>query len=175
MGKVIKAKSKAKSKISRVVEKCGRAAAKSASVLALIMIASGCSSTGEQPARSQTMNNDFRDCIVVVASHASISNRTVTADGRKEAPSIELFTQTQANEGSETVSPTATPTNKTDLRPDVDVNTTGGRTAGVLETAIAAGMNALGGTKQSCASGNCNDGSCSDGSCSTCSDGSCSE
>ena len=85
-------------------------------------------------------------------------------------PSVEWFTQTQANAGSETISPTASPTNTTDIKPQTDVNTTGGRTAGVIETALQAGASALmskssgTGSAATAPSGAvCTDGSCTPG------------
>ncbi len=89
------------------------------------LVMAGCStSDSAQPAKSATMSNTFDDCIIVVATQASISNRIVRADGTKDAPSLELFTVTQALEsrGTETYSQTATQTPTTDVKPDLDVH-----------------------------------------------------
>lgn len=84
----------------------------------------GCASTGEQPARSQTQRNDFRNCIVVVAPkvNATLDTMKVKAEGDTAGmPTIDLFTQAQANEGSETIAPKATPTNTTDVDTALDI------------------------------------------------------
>lgn len=127
-------------KTDKKVKKADRkTGAKCAWILAaaLAAITFGCAQTGSQPARSQTMNNDFSRCIVIIASSATVSNDCVTAEGG--AQPNEIFTQTQKNEGSETNQPTAKPTLTVDTKPDVDFNTTGGKTAGVLEKAVDAG------------------------------------
>lgn len=110
---------------------CDGGACSSACVLiaatALMAAAVGCATTGEQPARSQTMTNEFRDCVIVMAAKATVTNCVVAAEG-EAMPTLELFTQTQANEGSETISPTASPTNTvdTDASLDIPVTKTGG-------------------------------------------------
>lgn len=175
MGKTTKGAAKTAAKVAKgkekVRRKCGRAAKCAALLLASGLAAPfcGCSTTGEQPARSQTQNNSFDGCIFVIAARASSTNGAVSAEG-DALPSVEWFTQTQANEGSETISPTASPTNTTDVRPDVDVNTTGGRTAGILETAIQAGASALmskssgaGSAAPAPSGAACTDGSCTPG------------
>ena len=182
--KVSKIKRKVAAKVAKGKEKvqvkCGKAA-KAVAVLAVLLAFCGCSTTGEQPARSQTQNNEIHDCTFIVAGKAIVNpkgstNELVKAEG-EVLPSVEWFTQTQANEGSETISPTASPTNTTDIKPDVDVNTTGGRTAGVLETAITAGASALMNATSSSGSASAASGTCTDGSCTpngACTDGSCS-
>ena len=118
MGKTIKGKDKAERKLAaariKIAKKTKRSAA-AVACIALALFVAGCVAPGDQqqPSRSQTQNNDFRDCMV--------SNRIVRADGSKDVPSLELFTQTLANDGSETVSPTATATPTMDVRPDIDV------------------------------------------------------
>ena len=74
-------------------------------------------------AKANTMNNTFDDCIIVVATHASVSNRIVTAEGTKDIPAVELFTQTQSleNSGTDTTTQTTTQTPTTDVKPDIDV------------------------------------------------------
>lgn len=170
MGKTTKGAAKTAAKVAKgkekVERKCGRAA-KCAALLLTSGLAAlcGCSTTGEQPTRSQTQNNSFDGCIFVIAARASSTNGAVSAEG-DALPSVEWFTQTQANEGSETVSPTASPTNTTDVRPQTDVNTTGGRTAGILETAIQAGASALMSKSSGAGSAaNVTGGVCTDGSC----------
>lgn len=187
--KVDKIKEKVAAKVAKgkekVEAKCGKAAKAVAALAApaALLAFCGCSTTGEQPARSQTQNNEIHDCTFIVAGKATVNpkgttNEVVVADG-EVLPSVEWFTQTQANEGSETNAQTATPTNTTDVKPQTDVNTTGGRTAGVLETAVSAAASCLtaktaapAATTNGTAGGACTDGSCSpsggartDGSC----------
>ncbi len=173
MGKTTKGAAKTAAKVAKgkekVEKKCGRAAKCAALLLAsgLAALFCGCSTTGEQPARSQTQNNNFDGCIFVIAARASSTNGAVSAEG-DALPSVEWFTQTQANEGSETVSPTASPTNTTDVKPQTDVNTTGGRTAGILETALQAyaaprASSGTGSAAPAPSGADCTDGSCTPG------------
>lgn len=170
MAKTDKADKKVNKKTGK---KCGAILA----FLALAMTLCGCLHPEGQPSRSQTQNNKFEDCIVIVAARASVTNTTVVVESDDGLMPIELFTQTMKNEGSEQNSPTMTPTQTTDVSPKTDVNTTGGRTAGVLETLIgsfgtwlttpsgkAAAASAC--TTGNCTTGNCASGSCTDGSCS---------
>lgn len=132
---------------------CDGGACSSACVLiaatALMAAAVGCSTTGEQPARSQTMTNEFKDCVIVMAAKATVTNCVVVAEG-EAMPTLEMFTQTQANEGSETISPTASPTNTvdTDASLDIPVTKTGG--AKTVSNAVTQA------TKE-CANGVCED------------------
>ena len=193
--KVGKIKGKVAAKIAagkaKVADKCGktgaahRLVAKAIAVF-ILALAVGCASTGEQPARSQTQNNTFEDCIIVVGVKCSVSNRIVRADGTKDAPAVELFTQTQANEGSETISPHASPTNTTDVDAALDVpvnkmNSGTSAAGGAAEKLLGAGADWLSSkissgsstaTATNAASGDCSDGSCTAGG--TCTDGSCS-
>lgn len=123
--KVAKAKNKAKAKVAAKIGKTGKKKVCIAIALATIgyMLVTGCATSGEQPARSQTQHNDIRDCIIIAgASKVTVSNKVVVAEAEIDPATIELFTQTQANEGSETVSPTATPTLTVDT--DADLNLT---------------------------------------------------
>ena len=87
-----------------------------------------------------------------------------------------------ADSSGSTETMTATPTNTTDIKPKTDINTTGGRTAGVLETLIGSfgtwlatpsGKTATADAAKTAAA-NCADGKCTTGNCSTCTDGNCS-
>lgn len=130
MGKTCKGKEKAEAKIAAAKRKIARKCkgGKLASLLAafgLAILATGCSTShSAQPAKAQTQNNTFDDCIFVVATHCSVSNRIVTAKGTKDAPSVELLTQTQSLEsnGTESFAQTATQTPTTDVKPDVDLH-----------------------------------------------------
>ena len=126
MGKTVKGKAKAAAKIAKAKRKVARKCKGCAAVVAAVGIAlvlCGCA-TGEstQPAKSQTMENTFKDCIVVVATRCSVSNRVVRADGTKDIPAVELFTQTQSleNSGTETATQTSTQTPTTDVKPKID-------------------------------------------------------
>lgn len=122
--KVAKAKNKAKAKVAAKTGKTGKK--KVCAALALtagIALIFGCATSGEQPARSQTQHNEIRDCIIIAgASKVTVTNKVVVAEAETAPATIELFTQTQANDGSETVSPTATPTLTVDT--DADLNLT---------------------------------------------------
>lgn len=183
MAKTDKADKKVKKADKKTGKKCGALLA----FLALAATLCGCLHPEGQPSRSQTQNNDFSHCVVVIASKATVSNDCVIAEGDGIQPN-EIFTQTMKNEGSESNSPTMTPTQTTDVSPKTDVNTTGGRSAGVLESIVGAfgtwlatpsGKEATAtaaAASAACPNGNCSpNGTCTDGSCSTgaCTDGSC--
>ena len=165
-------------KTDKKIKKCDKKTGKKCGAIALLLSACcllhGCAQTGSQPSRSQTLNNDFKECIVIVAAHATVTNTTVVANSEDGLQPIELFTQTMKNEGSESNAPTATPTQTTRIEPKTDVNTTGGRTAGVLESIVGAfgtwlatpsGKEAAASAANTCTTGNCKTGACSDGSC----------
>ena len=159
--KVSKVKAKVAAKVAsckaKVEEKCGKTgaaknvAAKVATVIALALVIAGCASTGEQPARSQTMHNNFDECIVIVAGKVTLKDGKVNeVDGEGGLPSLELFTQTQANEGSETIAPKATPTNTTDVDAALDVpvnkmNSGTSAAGGAAERLLGAGADWLSG------------------------------
>jgi len=131
MGKTIKGKDKAARKTAAAKRKIERKTkgGKVAAILAafaLAAILTGCTTADSaQPAKSQTQTNTFKDCIVIVATRASVSNRVVRADGSKDIPAVELFTQTQSLESTgstDTFGQTNTQTPTTDIKPDVDVH-----------------------------------------------------
>ena len=128
MGKTIKGKDKAARKTAaakrKIARKCKGKCAAIVAAFGLALLATGCAtSDNAQPAKANTMNNTFDDCIIVVATHASVSNRIVTAEGTKDIPAVELFTQTQSleNSGTDTTTQTTTQTPTTDVKPDIDV------------------------------------------------------
>ena len=155
---------------------------------ALAFMLAGCStSNSAQPAKSQTQNNTFDDCIIVVATKCSVSNRVVRADGTKDIPAVELFTMAQSQEssGTESFSPTATQTPTTDVKPDIDVNYNDAiknatdASKGVLESLASASASKVAQMMVSKESGTVEvqkkDGStatveCKDGQCSICED-----
>lgn len=190
--KVSKAKAKVAAKVAsckaKVAEKCGKTgaakkvAAKVATVIALALVVAGCASTGEQPARSQTMHNNFDECIVIVAGKVTLKEGKVKeVDGEGGLPSLELFTQTQANEGSETIAPKATPTNTTDVDAALDVpvnkmNSGTSAAGGAAERLLGAGADWLSGklnggnapaAKTATGTSTQANAACPDGNCST--------
>ena len=211
MGKTDKAKTKAAAKIAKadrkIARKCkGGKCAVIVAAFGLAMLATGCAtSDNAQPAKANTMNNTFDDCIIVVATHASVSNRIVTAEGTKDIPAVELFTQTQSleNSGTDTTSQTTTQTPTTDVKPDIDVhyndalNNATDASRGVLETLLSSSASKVlelmaskgSGTVQvtkkdgTTATVECKDGQCSivsacpDGKCAdgACADGKCTD
>lgn len=187
-----KAKAKCASKVakgkSKVAKKCGKTgaakkvAAKVATVIVLALVIAGCASTGEQPARSQAMHNNFDECIVIVAGKVTLKEGKVKeVDGEGVLPSLELFTQTQANEGSETIAPKATPTNTTDVDAALDVpvnkmNSGTSAAGGAAERLLGAGADWLSGklnggdasaAKTDTGTSTKAKAECSDGNCST--------
>ena len=186
MGKTDKKTDKADKKVKKTEKKtCKKCGALIALFALASVFATGCASTGAQPSRSQTQNNNFDRCVVVIAADVSVTNETVIAKSGDGFVPSEIFTQTMKNEGNETATPTASPTNTTRIDPKTDVNTTGGRSAGVLESLIGSfgawlatpgGKEAAAKAAQNCPDGNC--GECSDGSCSiggaNCPGGNCS-
>ena len=199
MGKTKTGKEKAAAKIAKakakIARKAKRGVAAVVAALAIAALLTGCAtSDNAQPAKSATMNNDFRDCVIVVATQASVSNRVARADGTKDAPAVELFTITQSLEtggnDATTQTTTQTPTNTTDTDAalDVPVNKANSGTSaagGAAEKLLGAGADWLSGklngsststtaaasTTQSASSGDCKDGSCTTGACT---DGNCS-
>lgn len=144
-----KAKAKAKkSKIKGVV------------IVAILAALCGCSSS--EPA-SRLTRGEYGDITVDVREASNITVNLTVGDAAYASADSEGSTETQ----------TANPTNTTDVKPDVDVNTTGGKTAGILESAISAGAALLKGDS-TCPAGNCSascdTGTCEGGVCSTCSD-----
>ena len=193
MGKTDKCKKKAAAKVAKAKGKIARKT-KGACALFLafgLALLCGCStSDSAQPAKSQTQNNTFDDCIIVVATKCSVSNRIVRADGTKDIPAVELFTQTQSLEssGTESFSQTATQTPTTDVKPDIDVhyndamkNATDA-SKGVLESLIDSSAKAVlqmmsekktGTVEVTKTDGSTATVKCENGQCSLCTDGSC--
>ena len=129
MGKTAKGKDKAKAKIAKakakVVRKCKRGMAAIVAAFAFAFLLAGCSTAeSQQPAKSQTQTNDIRDCVIVIAANATVSNGVVTADGGA-LPSLEILTQTQSLESTGSTDSFAqanTQTPTTDVKPDVDLH-----------------------------------------------------
>lgn len=128
MGKTVKGKVKAEAKIARakrkIARKCKGGCAALVAAFGLAILCGCATSDSAQPAKANTMNNTFDDCVIVVAAHASVSNRIVTAEGTADIPVVELFTQTQSleNSGTDTTTQTTKQTPTTDVKPDIDLH-----------------------------------------------------
>lgn len=189
--KVSKVKAKVAAKVAKVkakvADRTGKQTAAKVAKTAMVLFALalvGCASTGEQPARSQTQHNDFRNCIVVVAAkaEANIDTMKVKAESEEKGlPTIDLFTQAQANDGSETISPHASPTNTTDVDAALDVpvnkmNSGTSAAGGAAERLLGAGADWLSGklnggdasaAKTATGTSTQANAACTDGNCST--------
>ena len=134
----------------------------SAAIYAAAALCGGCATS--DPA-SRATSATYGDIVVKADNSSNVTVRVTLGDGAIASADSSGSTETM----------TATPTNTTDIKPDVDVNTTGGRTAGVLETAVSAGASALVGALSSSKSGetatastatnSAASGECADGSC----------
>ena len=192
-----KAKAKAKAKVAAKCGKCSKCAKAAKAAVALLLFAAlggvaGCLSPGDmqQPSRSQTMRNDFRDCNFYFAGMPNKDGKFEAAEGMA-APALEMFTQAQASEGSETVTPTATSkpsmTIDTDAAFDIPINKANSGTSaagGAAEKLLGAGADWLSGKlgtttpgtagatatadAKAAATANCADGKCTDGTCTDC-------
>ena len=156
--KKLRDKVAAKKQKNRKAKKTRKVATVSA-LCAALGFAALCGCATSDPA-SRATSAAYGDIVVKVDASSNITVRVTLGDGAIASADSSGSTETM----------TATPTNTTDIKPDVDVNTTGGRTAGVLETAISAGASALVGAMTSdktnesettsSASAECADGSC---------------
>ena len=161
---------KAKAKIAR---KCGKAAKAVALFAAMSVVMFGCMGTST-PSRSQTLT--IKDCTINVYGCGTETN---------DVARVELATQAMSIENSGTETQTSSPTQTTDVKPDIDVKyndaIAGASVAskGVLETLTSAGANAVLELMSSKKTGTVEvtktDGStasveCKDGQCSFCSD-----
>ena len=144
--------------------------------LSLGVIATGCATADPSSRSTSGTYGDTEPSVRVVFEKGSHNNTaTITVPITMGDAAV-----ASADSSGSTESMTATPTNTTDIKPKTDVNTTGGRSAGVLETLIGAfgtwlttpsGKDAVSAT----APANSTGGDCKDGNCSPCTDGSCSD
>ena len=190
MGDMKKAKAKTAKKSDKakkkIAAKMGKAAKTAAAVAALAL--AGCAtSDSAQPAKSQTQNNEFKDCVFVMAAGATVSNGVVRAEGGGDASPLEMFTQTQSLEssGTESFAQTATQTPTTDVKPDVNLHyndavATGGKVATsflaqLTEESAALLKSYIDGRKSGTVTVQKKDGTtqtlkCENGSCTVCTD-----
>ena len=149
--------------------------------LSLGVIATGCATADPSSRSTSGTYGDTEPSVKVVFEKGSHNNTaTITVPITMGDAAV-----ASADSSGSTESMTATPTNTTDIKPKTDVNTTGGRSAGVLETLIGAfgtwlttpsGKEAVSATAPANSTGgDCKDGTCKDGNCSPCTDGSCSD
>lgn len=127
MGKTIKgnAKAKAKAKCEQAKRKIAAKCKGKCAVVAALLSAVALFGCNQVPSRSQTLT--MRECTInVYGAMSNDTNRVTAVDIATQAMSIE-------NSGTETFTPTQT----TDVKPDVDVTVGGKATAGkgVLEKA----------------------------------------
>jgi len=134
MGKTVKGKAKAEAKIAKAKRKIARkckgkcaAVALACGVAAALVGCQGLTS----PSRSQSLT--ISDCTINVYGCGTETNDVARVEIASQAMSIE-------NSGSETQ--TATPTQTTDVKPDIDVSvpvTRGGAASAALKDACANG------------------------------------
>lgn len=189
---------KVKKAKGRIARKVGKSAKTAAALLAFCLILCGCSTTGQQPAKSQTQNNELHDCIVIVGATKLTMPKGVKIETAKETelPEFGLMTQMQSLEssGTETFSQTARPTNSTDVDTALDIPLNKGNSgtataaSGAAEKLLGAGADWLssrmngGGTAAasaaSAASAAASGASCPNGNCAdtatNCPNGNCS-
>ncbi|MBP5510646.1 MAG: hypothetical protein J6Z49_06990 [Kiritimatiellae bacterium] len=152
MGKTIKGKDKAARKTAAAKRKIerktkGGKVAAIVAAFALAAILTGCAtSDSAQPAKSQTQNNRFDDCVFIMAAQATVSNGVVVAKADGDTPPLEMFTQAQSLESTgatDTFGQTATQTPTTDIKPNIDVHYndaigTGGNAASAFLSSLTA-------------------------------------
>lgn len=162
-------------KKAKIAVKCGKKAAKTCAVLALLAVVAGCMDTNPASRQTQGKYGDIKVCVYIDQREATSNVVNVTVPVTLGDAAI-----ASADSAGSTETQTLTPTQKTDVSPKTDVNTTGGRTAGVLESIVGAfgtWLSTPSGKEAAakCEGGNCATGTCTDGSCSTgtCTDGSC--
>lgn len=113
MGKTVKGKAKTAAKVARAKAKIARKAKGCAVVLAAFALSfalTGCMGT-QTPSRSQTLT--IHDCTINIRGCGTETN---------DVPRIEIATQAMSIENSGTESLTSSPTQTTDVKPDVNVN-----------------------------------------------------
>lgn len=127
---------------SKIARKCGKACAAAFALLSLVL--AGCMGT-TTPSRSQTLT--LTECTINIYGSGDGTTNDVAR--------VEIASQAMSIENSGTESQTSSPTQTTDVKPDVNVNYaqgggitnrgTGGASgaAGILESLTAEGLSAL--------------------------------
>lgn len=140
----------------RIARKVGKKSAKTAAAIVAVCLAlCGCSTTGQQPAKSQTQNNELHDCIVIVGATKLTLPQGVKIEtkDKTELPELGIMTQMQSLEssGTESYAQRADPRNTTDFDTAIDVplnkGNSGAATAasGAAEKLLGAGADWLSG------------------------------
>lgn len=158
---------------AKVAKKCGKCAKAVLAIACLSVLLTGCMGT-TTPSRSQSLT--IKDCTINVYGCGTETN---------EVARVELATQAMSIENSGTETQTSSPTQTTDVKPDVDVrynDAIAGASAtskGILETLTQTGMEKVLALMQSGGNGQVTvekkDGTtatveCKDGQCTTCTD-----
>ena len=163
-----KIKSKVAAKVAKgkakIAAKCGRKTKKVAAVVALLAFAAVLDGCLYPTAPSRSQNLTIRDCTITLYGGGAETG---------DVARVEIASQAMAIETSGTENNTNTPTQTTDVKPDIDTTVGGMGGGGVLDKALATGVNALCGSDSSCAAGASQ--SCTDGACSPCADGDCTD
>lgn len=114
MGKTSKGKAKAAAKVAKadrkIARKCKGKCAVMVAALGLAVLFAGCMGT-QTPSRSQSLT--IKDCTIQVFGCGTETN---------DVPRIELATQAMSIENSGTETQTASPTQTTDVKPDLDLH-----------------------------------------------------
>lgn len=140
------------SKKAKAQAKKAKIKAKMKVVLAAFALAAICGCSTSEPA-SRLTKAEYGDIIIRLDNAWSNTVNLTIGDGAYASADSDGSTETM----------TANPTNTTDIKPDVNVNTTGGRTAGILETALSAGAALIKGDGADASSSPCkNCGECED-------------
>ena len=172
-----KCAAKIAAKKEKIAAKIGKKAAKALTLAIALGCFAGCATSDPSSRSTSGKYGDTEPSVKIVFERDSHNNTaTITMPITMGDAAV-----ASSDSAGSTETTTATPTNTTDIKPKTDVNTTGGRTAGVLESIVGAfgtwlttpsGKEATTNAANACPNGNCTTGTCTDGSCS---DGSCSE
>ena len=164
-------------KKQKLAEKSAKAAAKKSKIkskfgkcilaTAMLTAVAGCASSEPASRVTEGRYGDIEPAIEICIERGAASN---TVNITLPLTIGDAAYATADSKGS-TETTTASPTQTTDTKPNVDVNTTGGKTAGLLETVVGAGVQLMKQGDASSGSG----ATCTDGSCSSCPAGACSD
>lgn len=153
------------SKKVKAAEKKAKFKAKMKAALAFVAFGVLCCGCATSEPASRLTRGEYGDITVRLEnSHSNYVHVTV-GDAAYASADSKGSTETQ----------TANPTNTTDIKPETNVNTTGGRTAGILESMIGAFGAWLATPSGTAAAANAakSGGACTGGDCSYCPDGNC--
>ena len=132
MSKIDKAKKKvaaAKAKIAAKAKKTKKTARALIALFALATVVTGCATADPSSRSTAGKYGDVKVCVEIDQREATSNVVNVTVPVTLGDAAIASADSSGSNETQ-----TATPTNTIDVRPKTDVNTTDGRSAGVLES-----------------------------------------